>query len=371
MKPQQIKNPHDHFFKESMERKRIAYALIQKFFGKEPSLQIDFSSLHIVKDIWIDTELLKHEADIVYVAKVINSSKLIYFLFEHKSFLDDQVFIQNHRYIVEIYEQLKKEKPKLKTYPVVIPCVLYHGEANWIFGNNINRSFEYIKGTEKYIPNYQTEIIDISKVSIDFKSREIELNAMLFALKSSRNGQISDKLSLLLDSFENCTDTQFDYLLVVLKYFLVTLPQKMQRKYLEIINTHSLGKKRNMKSIADSLIEEGVKKGKHIGLEKGEQIGAKKGERTGIKKGKRIGLEKGELIGVKKGERTGIKKGKRIGIEKGERAGVKKGSSETVLTISKRMVKDGFDDKTIRKLTHITIEQIHEMRKEMRYENNS
>ncbi len=124
MKPQQIKNPHDHFFKESMERKRIAYAVIQKFFNKELSLQIDFRSLHIVKDIWIDTELLKHEADIVYVAKVKNSSKLIYFLFEHKSFLDDQVFIQNNRYISKIHEQLKKEQPKLKTYPVVIPCVL-------------------------------------------------------------------------------------------------------------------------------------------------------------------------------------------------------------------------------------------------------
>ncbi len=194
---------------------------------------------------------------------------------------------------------------------------------------------------------------------------------MLLALKYGRSGQINEKLSLLLDAFENCTDTQFDFLLVILKYLLIILPQNMRRKYLEIINTHNLGKKRNMKSIADSLIEEGVKKGKRIGIEEGEIIGVRKGERTGVKKGKRIGLEKGEIIGVKKGERIGLEKGEIIGAKKGERTGVKKGSSETVVTISKRMVKDGFDDKTIRKLTHITIEQINEMRKEMRYENNS
>ncbi len=242
MKSQQIKNPHDHFFKESMERKHIAYAVIQKFFQKKLSFKIDRKSLHIVKDIWIDTELLKHEADIIYVAKVKSISNLIYFLFEHKSFLDDQVFIQNNRYISEIHEQIKKEQPKLKKYPVVIPCVMYHGKADWIYGNNINRSFEYISGVDNYIPNYQTEIIEILKINIDFKSQQIELNAMLFALKYGRNGQIIEELSLLLDTFENCTDTQFDYLLVVLKYLLIILPQKMRSSYIEIINTHNLGR---------------------------------------------------------------------------------------------------------------------------------
>ncbi len=78
---------------------------------------------------------------------------------------------------------------------------MYHGKANWIYGNNINRSFEYINLVEKYIPNYQTEIIEILKINIDFKSQEIELNAMMFALKYGRNGQINEELSLLLDTF--------------------------------------------------------------------------------------------------------------------------------------------------------------------------
>ncbi len=81
-----------------------------------------------------------------------------------------------------------------------------------------------------------------------------------------------------------------------------------------------------MKSIADSLIEEGVRKG----------------------------VRKGELIGVRKGERMGIKKGERIGI--------KKGSSETLLIFTKRMIKEGIDDKTIRKITHFTQINIDEVR---------
>ncbi len=89
-----------------------------------------------------------------------------------------------------------------------------------------------------------------------------------------------------------------------------------------------------MKSIADSFIEEGVRKG----------------------------VRQGELIGVKKGERTGIRKGERMGITKGERIGVKKGSSETAVIFVKRMIEEGIDDKTIRKITHLTQKNIDEIR---------
>jgi hypothetical protein len=81
-----------------------------------------------------------------------------------------------------------------------------------------------------------------------------------------------------------------------------------------------------MKTIADSLIEEGIKKGELIGF----KAGLKKGIASGIKKGERIAEKKPYIIYVK------------------------------------RMIKEGFNNKTIRKLTGFTYKEIDEIRYKMR-----
>ena len=72
---------------------------------------------------------------------------------------------------------------------------------------------------------------------------------------------------------------------------------------------------------------------------------------TAIRKEKQELIEKGTAIGIEKGTVIGIEKGTAIGIEKGK------------IETSINMIKEGFDDKIISKITGLNLEKIEELRK--------
>ncbi|NLD98594.1 MAG: Rpn family recombination-promoting nuclease/putative transposase [Fibrobacter sp.] len=98
----QIHKPHDHFFRESMQDIVIARNLAKLTIP--PSIQnyLDWETLEIVKDTWVDENLREHRSDTIYRAKLLGDDQWVYLLFEHKSASDKKVQIQLLRYIVEI-----------------------------------------------------------------------------------------------------------------------------------------------------------------------------------------------------------------------------------------------------------------------------
>ena len=74
--------------------------------------------------------------------------------------------------------------------------------------------------------------------------------------------------------------------------------------------------------------------------------GLAQGEKIGMEKGEKVGLEKGEKIGMEKG----ITEGKRMGLAEGERMGR--------LETARKLLKAGFDLKTIRDTTGISEEEL-------------
>ncbi len=57
MKPEKLTYPHDRFFKESMEHIDIGQGLSKLLLPERISFKLDYSSLRIEKDSWINTML--------------------------------------------------------------------------------------------------------------------------------------------------------------------------------------------------------------------------------------------------------------------------------------------------------------------------
>ena len=137
-----LSNPHDKFFKESFTRKEIAKSFIQEYLPDKLHNQLNFNSLEILKDTFIDKELSEHFSDILYKIKISGKQSYIYCLFEHKSYIDAWVGFQLLRNMVKIWEGYLKQNKKAKKLPVIIPIVIYHGKEKWNLKNSIIPLFE-------------------------------------------------------------------------------------------------------------------------------------------------------------------------------------------------------------------------------------
>ena len=97
-----------------------------------PSKIVELMDLDLLEDThesFIGEELKESKTDKLYRIPLKNGKEVYtYILFEHKSYLDLNIYTQLLRYLSEIYQWQKKNNKKCSP---VIPFVFYHGEKGW------------------------------------------------------------------------------------------------------------------------------------------------------------------------------------------------------------------------------------------------
>jgi predicted transposase/invertase (TIGR01784 family) len=176
-------NPHDKFFREALGRKDMALGFVEEYLPPEIRKVLDLKSLEIVKDSYIDKELSEHFSDILYRINIDGKQSFVYLLFEHKSYLDRLVPFQLLRNMVKIWEQFLKQNRRAKKLPIIVPLIIYHGQKKWRLRNDFSSLFEKVGGTDEYIPDFRSELFDISHTSDERIKGALQTRAFLLLLK--------------------------------------------------------------------------------------------------------------------------------------------------------------------------------------------
>jgi predicted transposase/invertase (TIGR01784 family) len=158
-----INNPHDKYFKQVMGNVETAKSFLENYLPSKVVEMIDLSTLEPEKDSFIEKKLRDIYSDLLFKARINNKDGYLYFLFEHKSYVEKRIAIQLLKYIISIWEQ-KIYKEKKEKLPVVIPVVVHHGRSKWNEDTTLGSQIEdydnlpdYIK---KYIPDFMYNLYD-------------------------------------------------------------------------------------------------------------------------------------------------------------------------------------------------------------------
>ena len=177
-----IQTPHDKFFKETIGRVEVATDFLNNYLPASIMNTVDMKTLEPQKDSFIDKDLKEIFADMLFRVNISNEEGYIYFLFEHKSYTSKNISLQLLKYMIEIWESKIKNKTT-DELPVIIPLVIYHGSDNWNISTTLG---EMIKGytnlpkdLQKYIPDYEYLLYDISRYTDEQIKGEIKLRIML------------------------------------------------------------------------------------------------------------------------------------------------------------------------------------------------
>jgi predicted transposase/invertase (TIGR01784 family) len=126
-----IASPHDTFFRESFTRSEVARDFLRCQLPAALLAELDLTTLTIGKDSYVASDLRTAYSDLVYRVAYRGEALNVYLLFEHKSWAEHWTALQLLRYIAAEGEQYRKQHPKTRHLPPVLPLVIYHGERPW------------------------------------------------------------------------------------------------------------------------------------------------------------------------------------------------------------------------------------------------
>ena len=155
-----ISNPHDAFFKEVFSHKDNVLDLIEGVFPERIRKNLDFSTLDLDTNSYVDEKLKENFSDIVYNCTYRSETTIkITLLFEHKSSVPKYPHLQLLTYLTHIWNTQDKQKEKLTP---VVSVILYHGTDKW----PEKKFADYFIGIDEmlsfFIPDMQYMLIDLS-----------------------------------------------------------------------------------------------------------------------------------------------------------------------------------------------------------------
>lgn len=242
-------NAHDLFFRQMMMKKETAKDIIKNYFPKEITESMDFDTLKISKDTFIDKKNRKNESDILYEIAIEKEKTYIYLLFEHKSYDYKYTALQLLRYMYNIWDLDIKQKKlsKNKKLQPIIPFVFYANDKEWTRENTLSYLLEKIPNpVKKHIPDYEYLMLNLQVKDFNEIKGELLTQIMLKTMKIvfMKDIDLEEKLReifhlmKLYKNIENTQETQevfrlfIRYLLRAAKYIKKDQLEKSVQKEL-------------------------------------------------------------------------------------------------------------------------------------------
>lgn len=215
-----VNNPHDMIVKNYLGDRETAESLFLEYLPAEITRHMDFSTLEIHKDTFVDKTLSDFYSDLLYRIRLSGSTAYIYLLIEHKSWEDRFLGFQVLKYMVRIWELHIKQHKKDKSIPVILPFIIYHGSKEWRLGNEFMTLFDAPDFVKQYIPNFEYSLQDVSHLPDEEIRGRVLVRILLNILKYIFNPELSHKLSGILQLFGEISDKTklTEYFEVMLKY---------------------------------------------------------------------------------------------------------------------------------------------------------
>ena len=297
-----LHHPHDRYVRFAMQIRDLAMEFLQFSLDTRTKALIDWDSLQISKESYIDEKLKAHYSDICYTGLMHSKEPIrIATLIEHKSDppRKGELTVQLNRYILNLWiDDLNHSRPLTLTIPIVLyhgnttlaketTKVLFSGAPDWLHG---------------FVPSFDYILVDLSKqTEASLESLQmLYLGKFLTALKHSRD---DDYIAFYWKKFVIFAPNQYDQIImrqfsVATVLYLNATSTVFNKKIKNMDNLLTTEEKAGVKPYLFELLDQKKEEGRAEGLEKGRKEGIEKGREEGMEKGREEGMEKGREEGM-------------------------------------------------------------------------
>ncbi|MCR8647329.1 Rpn family recombination-promoting nuclease/putative transposase [Leptospira interrogans] len=270
----EVNNPHDRLIRETFQDKKEAAIFFKNTLSPEVVKLLDLEKLELSESSFISEELKQEQTDLLFQIPLKSGNKTnVYLLFEHKSYLDNSIYIQLLGYLTEIYRNQHRNGEPIS---VVIPFVFYHGEKEWKLGNRLLDQFvltnQEVDILKDFIPNFKIDLFDLKEIELKDKLESITFQITLGVVQKIREGDLEfishlPELFSLLQAIEEESKK-----VAILRKLLLYIYWARDLKPTELNVVLQRSKLEQYEELAmttaERLISEGMQRGIEQGIEK-------------------------------------------------------------------------------------------------------
>lgn len=271
---------HDLGYRLLFSFPKVVEDLIRSFVPESWVEKLDFSTLQRVNASFVAAELKGREGDLLWKLSLRDGSPIyVYLLIEHQSQVDRFMAVRLMTYIGLLYQALIKEgllTPDGRL-PLVIPIVLYNGEAEWRAPQELADLIERLdEAAEAYVPRLRYRVIDEGRFSLGDLASRHSIAAQIFWLEQNQEPRdVPRGVGRLVPLLEGPHDASLRR--AVLSWLdRVLIPRKGTRQRIP----QALGLEEFR-----AMIEKRVEEWNRILREEGRQEGLQEGLQKGLQKG--------------------------------------------------------------------------------------
>jgi predicted transposase/invertase (TIGR01784 family) len=176
---------------------RMVEELVREFVIEPWVDKLDFSTLKRANASYVSPELRAREGDLLWKLRLRDGRPVyVYLLIEHQSRVDRYMAVRLMTYLGLLYQDLIKQGEVTADgrLPLVIPLVLYNGEAEWWAPQDLAELIERVdEAAEIYVPRLRYRVIDEGRYALDDLERRNSVTAQVFWLEKSRESDALDR----------------------------------------------------------------------------------------------------------------------------------------------------------------------------------
>ena len=159
-------NPHDAFFKLVFADPEHAAGELRASLPPEIAAHVPWATLKLVPGSFVDEELARSHADLLFSAQIAGHEALVYFLFEHLSTAPPLVPFRLLCYEVRVWQDYLAKHPQAKRLPVILPIVLHHSEAGFRAATSFDEVLDVAPAVREavgpFVPRFRFLLDDVS-----------------------------------------------------------------------------------------------------------------------------------------------------------------------------------------------------------------
>jgi hypothetical protein len=206
------KYQHDAFCKSKLCNLRKARKFLQHILKPEVLELVDLTKLQIDPETYVDEELKRLYADVLYRIPLKNSNEMIvvFVLIELKTENDQWTIFQIVKYVVRIWDREfqavksaaeaenadEEAKKRFANFllPTIIPVIFHYGERKFTSPIELIKLIRKLQGMEEFTLNMKAILCDVAAFAPDNLPQDQELSVLFMVLQMVFSENVCDHL---------------------------------------------------------------------------------------------------------------------------------------------------------------------------------
>jgi predicted transposase YdaD len=279
-----IGQPHDGLVKYAFSKREHAEGLLKAILDPAVVALVDWTTLELMKDSFIDRALLRRHADLLLSAWMGDRKVLFYVLIEHQRRVEALMIFRIAQYMMRIWDKLLRDEPDREKLPAIVPVLLSNGVTGWTAATSFEDIVDVPEAAREalmpHVPCFQMRLVDLHPARARGVVEEMLTafgKVVLWALSVAGNDQrFLAEIDRMADAINAALDAPdaHDALFVLLQYLVATHARLGAKRIGNLLQTRAAKRQeRAIMDVLDELRQEGREEGREEGQRIGERIG--------------------------------------------------------------------------------------------------